>query len=239
VSSTSWAPMRESIPATVPSWEAVVIDTTKLTHGRASRCHIVSGLARCNIHTCEPVAGRWRWVQLATGTYPLSTPGNPLESTDYLNEKGKKINPVLWAIKQLKKSGVTVVRFFGGGVTTDFKMIKTPGTAGANGKTWPNGVLLDGSAARSTLALQQPPSVSSWLVAMWGSEPLHCVHAVAGKMNWEAVDGLDKIVGWCRAHGIKIIISFLDNWSPVDSKPAVSCCTVHASMLPVLDMPAI
>lgn len=46
---------------------------------------------------------------------------------------------MLWAIKQLKKSGVTVVRFFGGGVTTDFKMIKTPGTAGANGKTWPNG----------------------------------------------------------------------------------------------------
>ena len=42
-------------------------------------------------------------------------------------------------------------------------------------------------------------------------------------MNWEAVDGLDKIVGWCRAHGIKIIISFLDNWSPVDSKPAVRC----------------
>ena len=80
-------------------------------------------------------------MQLATGTYPLSTPGNPLESTDYLNEKGKKINPVLWAIKQLKKSGVTVVRFFGGGVTTDFKMIKTPGTNGANGKTWPNGVL--------------------------------------------------------------------------------------------------
>lgn len=91
-------------------------------------------------------------MQLATGTYPLSTPGNPLESTDYLNEKGKKINPVLWAIKQLKKSGVTVVRFFGGGVTTDFKMIKTPGTAGANGKTWPNGVLRGVSAARSTPA---------------------------------------------------------------------------------------
>jgi hypothetical protein len=78
-------------------------------------------------------------VQIAAGTYPLSTPGNPLESTDYLNEDGKKINPVLWAIKQLQKSGVTVVRFFGGGVTTDFQMIKTPGTAGANGKTWPNG----------------------------------------------------------------------------------------------------
>jgi hypothetical protein len=47
-------------------------------------------------------------------------------------------------------------------------------------------------------------------------------------MNWDAVDGLDKIVGWCRAHGIKIIISFLDNWSPVDSKPAVRLCRVHA-----------
>ncbi len=55
----------------------------------------------------------------------------------------------------------------------------------------------------------------------------------AGKMNWEAVDGLDKIVGWCRAHGIKIIISFLDNWSPVDSKPAVRCCLlVQVSHMP-------
>lgn len=82
---------------------------------------------------------RWRWVQIAAGNYPLSTPGNELPSDTYLNAKGKKINPVLWAIKQLQKSGVTVVRFFGAGVTTDFRMIKTPGTAGADGKTWPNG----------------------------------------------------------------------------------------------------
>ena len=159
-------------------------------------------------------------MQLATGTYPLSTPGNPLESTDYLNEKGKKINPVLWAIKQLKKSGVTVVRFFGGGVTTDFKMIKTPGTNGANGKTWPNGVLLQLSSTQHTSSLQRSAAGS----LPCGTASHSTVYILsAGKMNWEAVDGLDKIVGWCRAHGIKIIISFLDNWSPVDSKPAVRC----------------
>ena len=171
-------------------------------------------------------------MQLATGTYPLSTPGNPLESTDYLNEKGKKINPVLWAIKQLKKSGVTVVRFFGGGVTTDFKMIKTPGTNGANGKTWPNGVLrgIFSSTQHTTSSLQMSAAAS----LPCGTASHSTVYMLsAGKMNWEAVDGLDKIVGWCRAHGIKIIISFLDNWSPVDSKPAVSCCLV----LQVPDMP--
>lgn len=48
-----------------------------------------------------------------------------------------------------------------------------------------------------------------------------CRQRAAGKYNWDAVDGLDRIVGWCRAHGIKIIISFLDNWSPVDSKYGV------------------
>lgn len=29
------------------------------------------------------------------------------------------------------------------------------------------------------------------------------------------------MVGWSRAHGIKVIISFIDNWAPVDSKMAV------------------
>lgn len=53
----------------------------------------------------------------------------------------------------------------------------------------------------------------------------------AGKYNWDAVNGLDRIVGWCRAHGIKIIISFLDNWSPVDSKYGVRPCVQLVTLL--------
>ncbi len=30
-----------------------------------------------------------------------------------------------------------------------------------------------------------------------------------------------QVVGWSRAHGLRVIISFIDNWSPVDSKMAV------------------
>ncbi len=86
-------------------------------------------------------------MQIASNQYPLSTPGNDLPSDNYLDINGKKINPALWAIRELQKSGVTVMRTFGAGVTTDFKMILQPGTAGADGKTWPNGercCVLDG-----------------------------------------------------------------------------------------------
>lgn len=30
------------------------------------------------------------------------------------------------------------------------------------------------------------------------------------------------MVGWCRSHGIKVILSFVDNWSFADSKYSVS-----------------
>ncbi len=33
--------------------------------------------------------------------------------------------------------------------------------------------------------------------------------------------GIEQIVEWCRAHGVKVMFTFLDNWSPVDSKTAV------------------
>mmetsp|Transcript_8368 Transcript_8368/g.25080 ORF Transcript_8368/g.25080 Transcript_8368/m.25080 type:complete len:630 (-) Transcript_8368:2224-4113(-) len=125
-------------------------------------------------------ANAWRWVQLAANQYPLSTPGNEIPSTDYLDNNGKKINPVLWAIRQLHAANVTVVRLFAAGTDPTFAMIQKPGTAGADGKTWPN-----------------------------------------GKYNWDAVTGLDKVVGWCRAHGIKVILSFVDNWSFADSKTSL------------------
>lgn len=125
-------------------------------------------------------ANAWRWAELASDEIPLSTPGNVLPSTAYLDDKGTEINPVLWAIRQLHKANVTVVRMFGGGVTPDVPMMVQPGTAGADGKTWPN-----------------------------------------GKYNWKLVDGLDRVIGWCRAHGIKVIISFVDNWSFADSKTSL------------------
>ena len=39
--------------------------------------------------------------------------------------------------------------------------------------------------------------------------------------NWDFVFGLEQIVEWCRAHGVKVLFTILDNWSPVDSKTAV------------------
>lgn len=80
-------------------------------------------------------------MQLAANQYPLSTPGNEIPSTDYLDNNGKKINPVLWAIRQLHAANVTVVRLFAAGTDPTFAMIQKPGTAGADGKTWPNGAL--------------------------------------------------------------------------------------------------
>ena len=43
----------------------------------------------------------------------------------------------------------------------------------------------------------------------------------AGVYNWNFVFGIEQIVEWCRAHGVKVMFTFLDNWSPVDSKTAV------------------
>ena len=51
---------------------------------------------------------------------------------------------------------------------------------------------------------------------------------IAGKYNWDAVNGLEKIVGWCRAYGIKLIVALLDNWSAVDSKMSVRIPEVMA-----------
>ncbi len=45
----------------------------------------------------------------------------------------------------------------------------------------------------------------------------------AGVYNWDFVIGIETIVNWCRAHGVKIMFTFLDNWSTVDSKSAVRC----------------
>lgn len=78
-------------------------------------------------------------MQLAANQYPLSTAGDEITSTKYLDSNGQVINPALWAIRQLHAANVTVVRLFAGGTAPDFAMIQQPGTAGADGKTWPNG----------------------------------------------------------------------------------------------------
>ena len=44
---------------------------------------------------------------------------------------------------------------------------------------------------------------------------------LAGEYNWDFVFGLEQIVQWCKAHGVKVLFTVLDNWSPVDSKTAV------------------
>ena len=44
---------------------------------------------------------------------------------------------------------------------------------------------------------------------------------LAGVYNWDFVFGLEQIVEWCRAHGVKVLFTILDNWSPVDSKTSV------------------
>ena len=182
---------------------------------------------------------------------------------DYLDSNGTQINPVLWAIRQLHAANVTVLRIFGAGVEPNFTMITTPGTAGADGKTWPNGVLP--AEGWSPAQIQIERLDSCWVITTecsvvqfkqisnakhvqnlpkaFGPVRRMCITAVsrlmrssccealwtAGVYNWDAVTGLDKIVGWCRAHGIKVIISFLDNWSMADSKSSV--CTHHGRPL--------
>ena len=92
---------------------------------------------------------RWELTQIAAGInppnadgFPMSTPGDETPSLTYLDSKGTTINPALWAIRQLHAANVTVLRIFAGGVSSSFYMIEQPGTAGADGTTWPNGELL-------------------------------------------------------------------------------------------------
>ena len=58
-------------------------------------------------------------------------------------------------------------------------------------------------------------------------------NAVQGSYNWNFVYGIEQIVEWCRAHGVKVMFTFLDNWSPVDSKTAVR----HSTPSLALSMP--
>lgn len=51
--------------------------------------------------------------------------------------------------------------------------------------------------------------------------------ALIGTYNWDFVFGLEQIVEWCRAHGVKVMFTVLDNWSPVDSKTAVRHPLTH------------
>lgn len=51
--------------------------------------------------------------------------------------------------------------------------------------------------------------------------------AITGTYNWDFVFGLEQIVEWCRAHGVKVMFTVLDNWSPVDSKTAVRHALTH------------
>ena len=48
-----------------------------------------------------------------------------------------------------------------------------------------------------------------------------CTVCVTGVYNYNFVSGIETIVNWCRAHGVKVMFTFLDNWSPVDSISAV------------------
>ncbi len=45
------------------------------------------------------------------------------------------------------------------------------------------------------------------------------------------MSGIETIVNWCRAHGVKVMFTFLDNWSPVDSISAVRWHGIHVSGL--------
>ena len=66
-----------------------------------------------------------------------------------------------------------------------------------------------------------------WTMSSWETfKPLRSTeHSTwplgAGVYNIDFVQGIETIVNWCRAHGVKIMFTFLDNWSTVDSKSAV------------------
>ena len=84
---------------------------------------------------------------MAAGKYPFSDgssgwPTNPADFDFLIREeapKRKPMNPVLYAIREMQQSNVTVIRIFGTGADDRFPLVLQPGTAGADGKTWPNG----------------------------------------------------------------------------------------------------
>jgi len=51
------------------------------------------------------------------------------------------MNPALWAIREMQQSNLTVLRVFGTGADSTFAFVTEPGTAGADGTTWPDGAL--------------------------------------------------------------------------------------------------
>ena len=57
------------------------------------------------------------------------------------------------------------------------------------------------------------------------------VTCCAGVYDWNFIFGLEQIVEWCKAHGVKVMFTVLDNWSPVDSKTAV-CPTARYPLWP-------
>ena len=67
----------------------------------------------------------------------------------------------------VQTSNLTVLRVFGTGADTSFQLTLQPGTAGADGKTWPNGM--------ETLSLGRPTSPLRKLV----HEPSRSVSLVA------------------------------------------------------------
>lgn len=52
------------------------------------------------------------------------------------------MNPALWAIREMQQSNLTVLRVFGTGADSTFAFVTEPGTAGADGTTWPDGAFI-------------------------------------------------------------------------------------------------
>ena len=85
-------------------------------------------------------------VQMAAGLYPFDNgSGWPTDKAglDFLirPEAPKRgyMNPALWAIREMQQSNLTVLRVFGTGADPTFAFVTEPGTAGADGTTWPDG----------------------------------------------------------------------------------------------------
>ena len=86
-------------------------------------------------------------VQMAAGKYPFGDGSSGWPTTKaglgflIRPEAPKKgpMNPALWAIRQMQTSNLTVLRVFGTGADPSFPFVVRPGTASADGKTWPDG----------------------------------------------------------------------------------------------------
>ena len=194
--------------------------------------------------------------------------------TEYDQTKPSVTANVAYADRLLscaQTSNLTVLRVFGTGADTSFQLTLQPGTAGADGKTWPNGGLMFQPRKRRTpaAALMRPsfrlcfalhnvvPILVSRRCCCWPSHTAGCQKLPssigvaangsmelisfeidnaafachAGVYNWNFVFGIEQIVEWCRAHGVKVMFTFLDNWSPVDSKTAVRSFCALAGFL--------